>query len=79
MRGWGGLEVYNILPMEVLTVDEFSGTWITVAKIVNNDDSDTYLCLTSFLTFQNTELHLLGDLWIWKSSSYSQIEVVQSS
>lgn len=33
----------------------------------------------SFLTFQNAELHLLGDLWIWKSSSYSQIEVVQSS
>lgn len=30
-------------------------------------------------TFQRIELHLLGDLWIWKSSSRSQIEAVHSS
>lgn len=34
--------------MEVLTVDEFSGTWITVAKIVNNDDSDTLFMFNLF-------------------------------
>lgn len=36
-------------------------------------------CLKFHLTFQSKELHLLGDLWIWKSSSRSQIEAVHSS
>lgn len=50
----------------------------TKAKI-NELSKTSHAELDMWLTFQRTELHLLGDLWIWKSSSRSQMEAVQSS